>query len=135
MAAGNQRGARARRPGRPSTTLLTRTLIAETALRVAGQEGFAAVTMQRLARELDVTPRALYNHVRDRQEVIDLTAGVMLGELPMPTFDAEDWRDALREAYREAREVYRQHPRALLISLDETITPGEVPLARFALTE
>src|SRR5699024_8191881 len=85
--------------------------------------------------ELDVTPRALYNHVRDRQEVIDLTAGVMLGALPMPTFDAEDWRDALREAYREAREVYRQHPRALLISLDETITPGEVPLERFALTE
>lgn len=128
-------GAAHRGRGRPPRAVLSRDSIGEEALRIAGAEGFAALSMHRLARELGVSARALYNHVRDRQEVVDMVAGLMMEELPVPTFDAEDWREALRNAYHEARAVYRRFPRALLISLDETVTAGEVPLRRFELSE
>lgn len=114
---------------------LTREAIVRTALEVAGAEGFVALTMHRLARELEVTPRALYNHVRDRQEVVDDVAALMMRELPEPELDPTDWQTSLRAAYREARDAYRRYPRAILISLDETVTPGKVDPRRFLLAE
>lgn len=109
--------------------------IAQTALDLAGAEGFGAVTMQRLGRELGVTARALYNHVADRQEVIDLVASLMLRRTPQPRFDAEDWRESLADAYHRARDAYRSFPRATLISLDETVTDTEVDPVRITMTE
>jgi AcrR family transcriptional regulator len=121
--------------GRPARSLVTRADIAEAALRIAGDQGFPALTMHGLARELGVTTRALYNHVRDRQEVVDLAAQRMVDGLPEPRWDARRWRESLREGYEEARAAYRRMPRALLVSLDETVTPGEVPAGRFLLAE
>jgi AcrR family transcriptional regulator len=121
--------------GRPSRTLVTRDDIAEAALRIAGDAGFPALTMHGLARELGVTTRALYNHVRDRQEVVDLAAQRMVEGLPQTQWDASRWRESLREGYEEARAAYRRIPRAVLVSLDETVIPSEVPAARFLLAE
>lgn len=115
--------------------LLSRDLIVERALDLAGTEGFAALTMHRLARELDVTPRALYNHVADRQEVIDLVAALMMRRLPEPELDGDDWRASLAHLYRGAREVYRSFPRATLIALDEHVTPTEIDRKRITLPE
>jgi AcrR family transcriptional regulator len=132
------RGRTSRGRGRPALSTgaaVTRDEIVRRALELAGTEGFPALTMQRLARELGVTARALYNHVRSRQEVIDSVAALMMQELPAPKLDPGSWRDSLRLAYREAREAYRRYPRAILISLDETLTPGEVDPNRLLLAE
>ncbi|MFE2292533.1 TetR/AcrR family transcriptional regulator [Streptomyces sp. NPDC059452] len=121
-------GPRPRR-GRPPAAErppLDRDGIARAALRIAGEEGFGALTMRRLAEELRVTPRALYNCVKDRQEVVDLTARLMMERLPRHVYDVDDWRSTIREVYRAAREQYRAIPRAALISLDEQVTPAEV---------
>ncbi|MET7639189.1 TetR family transcriptional regulator [Streptomyces sp. NPDC005438] len=130
-------GARPRR-GRPPAAErppLDRDQIAHAALRIAGQEGFTALTMRRLAAELKVTPRALYNCVRDRQEVVDLTARLMMERLPRHTFDPDDWRGTLRRVYRDTRNAYREAPRATLISLDETVTPQELHPGRLLRSE
>ena len=50
-----------------------------------------------------MTTRALYNHVRDRQEVVDLAAQRMVEGLPQTQWDASRWRESLREGYEEAR--------------------------------
>lgn len=127
------------RRGRPRSTdrrtPVTRDLIAERGLAIAGAEGFGALTMHRLAGDLDVTPRALYNHVRDRQEVIDLVATLMMRRLPSSTLDPVEWRSSLRSAYQEARAVYRQFPRATLISLDETVTTAAIDPRRVTSSE
>ncbi|MFT3660247.1 MAG: TetR family transcriptional regulator [Gordonia sp. (in: high G+C Gram-positive bacteria)] len=123
-----------RKRGRPARSAdrapLTKESIAEAGLRIAGDEGFPQLTMRRLAAELDVTVRALYNVVADRQEVVDLTAARMVENLPDHDYDARDWRRSVRRMYREARAAYRAFPRATLVSLDETITPTEVPERR-----
>ena len=120
------------RKGRPT---LTRERIAEAALVVAGQEGFPALTMRRLADELGVTVRALYFYVQDRQEVVDLAAKLLQQQSPERRLDPADWRASLRLMCHEARAHYRRHPRALLISLDETVTLDGVDAARIADTE
>ena len=91
--------------------------------------------MHRLARDLDVTPRALYNHVRDRRDVVDAVAALMMQQIPVPHLDPADWRGSLRAAYREARDAYRRFPRALLIALDETLTPAGIDSRRVVLAE
>ncbi|TDC76846.1 TetR/AcrR family transcriptional regulator [Streptomyces hainanensis] len=114
--------ARRRRPatrkGRPT---LTRELIAARALRLAGAEGFPAVTMRRLADELGVTVRALYNYVEDRQEVVDLAVQALLAEWEVPRLDPDRWEEGVRAYAARQRALYRRHPRALLVSLDERV--------------
>ncbi|MGO1544037.1 MAG: TetR family transcriptional regulator [Gulosibacter sp.] len=123
------------RPPHSIGALLTREAILDRALEIAGAEGFAALTMNRLARDLTVTPKALYNHVRNRQDVIDGVAALIVQSLPTPEFDANDWQNSLRAAYRAGRKAYRKHPRATLISLDETVSPTEVDPGRILLAE
>lgn len=49
---------------------LTREDIVRAATRLAGERGADAVSMRGVARELGVSPMALYNHVADREDLI-----------------------------------------------------------------
>lgn len=106
------------RAGRP---VLTREAIGQAALEIAGSQGFPAVTMRRLAEHLGVTVRALYNHIEDRQEVIDLAAQTFVGEWQLPQLDPADWRQSLRNYAHAQRELYRRYPRAILVGIDEHV--------------
>lgn len=128
-----------RRRGRPAKTdaraPLTKDSLAGAGLRIAGDEGFGNLTMRRLADEVGVTVRALYNVVADRQEVVDLVAARMIESLPEHDYPTGDWRASVRRMYQEARAAYRLFPRATLISLDETVTATEVPDKRILAPE
>jgi AcrR family transcriptional regulator len=113
----------ATRKGRPT---LTRELIAERALNLAGAEGFPAVTMRRLAEDLDVTVRALYNYVDDRQEVVELAVQLLMSQWQLPELNVERWEDSVRAYCAQVRALYGRFPRALLVSLDEDIRPRRV---------
>lgn len=115
------------RKGRPT---LTRELIAERALGLAGAEGFPAVTMRRLAADLGVTVRALYNYVEDRQEVVELATQLLLSYWDVPELRADRWEDSVRAYCAAMRALYRRFPRALLVSLDEDVRPRGVHPAR-----
>ena len=60
---------------------LTRPRVVRTALRLVDDHGLPALTMRALAIELQVSPMALYNHVRDKDELVDLMVDLMLGEV------------------------------------------------------
>lgn len=115
------------RKGRPT---LTREQIAERALHLAGREGFPAVTMRRLAEELGVTVRALYNYVSGRQEVVELATQLLMGQWQLPELSAHSWEDGVRAYCAQMRALYRRYPRALLVSLDESIRAVGVHPAR-----
>ncbi len=52
---------------------LTRDRVIEAALEIMDAEGLEAVSMRRVAREVGVEAMSLYNHVRDKE---DLLAGI-----------------------------------------------------------
>ncbi|MEU6248178.1 TetR/AcrR family transcriptional regulator [Glycomyces sp. NPDC047010] len=113
----------ATRKGRP---VLTREAIAAKALEMAGREGFRSITMRALATELDVTVRALYNYVEDRQEVVDLAVTQMLAAWNPPALEPGDWQASAAAYARSLRELYRRWPRALLIALEEDAPPTSI---------
>ncbi|MFD4461514.1 TetR/AcrR family transcriptional regulator [Nocardia sp. NPDC058480] len=129
LSPGRQRRSPVARGGRPT---LNADLIAAAMLELAGRDGFRAVTMQVLAEHLGVTVRALYRHVRDRQDVVDRAVELWLAKWPEPELDPGDWRASFAEYCRLRRETNRAHPRALLFSLDEQV--GDVRLHPRRLT-
>lgn len=55
--------------------------IAAAAARILEREGLAAVSMRRIARELGITPMALYHHYRNRKALLDAVADAEFARL------------------------------------------------------
>ncbi len=69
-----------RRGGRPPR--LSVDAIATAAEAIVEEHGMEALTMRRLARELESSPTALYRHVRDKDELLLLMLDRAADELP-----------------------------------------------------
>ncbi|MFD0550963.1 TetR/AcrR family transcriptional regulator [Streptomyces rectiviolaceus] len=54
------------------------------ARRILQEEGVAALSMRRVAKEVGTTPMALYHHVRDKDELLMLTLSGMAATVPRP---------------------------------------------------
>jgi AcrR family transcriptional regulator len=63
---------------------LTRGAIASTAAPLLAREGAAAVTIRRLAEQLGVSPMAIYRHVADKNELLDLALDEIFSNVPEP---------------------------------------------------
>ena len=93
-------------------TPLTRQRVIEAALRIMDREGLDAVTMRRIGRELGVEAMSLYNHVADKEDILDgICEGVMAEfEFPSPT---GDWAEDCRLGARAWRRLLQAHPQVV----------------------
>jgi AcrR family transcriptional regulator len=89
---------------------LSREAIVDAALRLIDREGVSAFSMRRLAEDLGVGPGALYWHVTNREQLLQLVFDRVIGELSMPKPSARRWREQIKQAAREEREMMRRHP-------------------------
>lgn len=90
--AGPNPAASKRRVGRPRR--IEPEAIVDVARRILQEEGVAALSMRRVAKEIGATPMALYHHVRDKDELLMLTLAGTAATLPRPDLPA-DPRDRL----------------------------------------
>ena len=88
---------------------LTRPRVVRTALRLVDEHGLATLTMRSLAAELQVSPMALYNHVRDKEELLDLMLDLILGEVDLSA-PAGDWAMQMRALVCSYHQVLTAHP-------------------------
>src|SRR5207247_2011645 len=88
---------------KPRREPLSRERVIGTALRVMDEDGLDAVTMRRIGRELGVEAMSLYNHVRDKEDILDSISEAVLSEFQVPS--ADDWTEGLRAAAREYRRL------------------------------
>lgn len=79
------------------------------ALKIADIEGFEAVTMKRIAEELDCGIMTLYYYVRTKADIVALMHDAMLAEILVPQLPA-DWREAVCAIARRTRDVLLAHP-------------------------
>jgi AcrR family transcriptional regulator len=114
-------------PGRRQARF-TRAEIAAAAVKVADAEGLEAVTMRRLAAELDAGTMTLYHYLRTKDELLALLTDSMLGEVVVPDDEPipDDWREALTLLARRSRDALLRHPWALDIASHESIGPNSV---------
>jgi TetR/AcrR family transcriptional regulator, tetracycline repressor protein len=92
---------------------LSRARIIERAVEIADAEGIEAVSMRRIASDLGATPMALYNHVANKDELLNGIAGHLLKEIDISAIDMSDWAKAIKTGYSEFRNVLLRHPNLL----------------------
>jgi AcrR family transcriptional regulator len=83
-----------------------RVLIA--AVSLADKIGIDALSMRRLAQELEVVPMALYKHLKNKEELLDGMVEVVIAEIDPPVGDP-DWRIVVRERVLSARRALQRH--------------------------
>jgi AcrR family transcriptional regulator len=90
-------------------TPLTQERIVDAALRVMDAEGLEAVTMRRIGRELGVEAMSLYNHVEDKDDILNGVTERVMTEFEYPPFSG-DWLEDARAMAREWRRLLGLHP-------------------------
>ncbi|MFT4039916.1 MAG: TetR/AcrR family transcriptional regulator [Thermomicrobiales bacterium] len=100
---------------RPAKAALTRDVIVETALRVIEAESVQAVTMRRIAQELDTGPASLYVYVQNRQHLLELAYDQVVAGVRPPT--EGDWRVRLTALLEASVQAITRYPGLALSSL------------------
>jgi AcrR family transcriptional regulator len=109
---------------------LTRERIVDEALAVIAQDGANALTMRRLAARLEVVPGALYNHVRNKQQLHDLVLDSVLAEVDLHLDPSLAWTDQLRVLAQQLRQVLEDHPGvAGILKTRDPLGPHSLALA------
>src|SRR5437764_6064104 len=90
---------------------LTRERILRTAVAIADREGPDAVTLRRIAAELDVHVTSLYNHVPTREAVTDGIVEVLLDDAKLPT-EPVPWDTWVRRFFDAVVTIAATHPGA-----------------------
>ncbi|MFI6031312.1 TetR/AcrR family transcriptional regulator [Amycolatopsis magusensis] len=98
-----RRATTARQPG------LTREQIVRAAVERLDADGLPALSMRKLAAQLDVAPMSLYWHVPTKDALLELALDAVSGEIRLPPED-DDWADRLRAIAGGLRKTVRAHP-------------------------
>ncbi|MEU2429750.1 TetR/AcrR family transcriptional regulator C-terminal domain-containing protein [Streptomyces sp. NPDC007861] len=99
---------------RPRKPLLSRDRIVGAASALVDAEGLEAVSTRRLAAELGVSGPSLYNHFRNKDEILDAVADAVSAKVDLSMFDesdGRDWRTALHDWAVSYRAALADHPR------------------------
>ncbi len=88
---------------------LTRQRVLRAAIALADQRGIEALSMRKLGQELGVQAMSLYNHVANKEDLLDAITDAVVDEIDLPAPDA-DWKTAMRRSAISAHRVLRRHP-------------------------
>jgi AcrR family transcriptional regulator len=109
---------------------LTRERVVEEALAVIAEDGAQALTMRRLAARLGVVPGALYNHVRNKQQLQDLLLDGVLAEVDLDLDPSLGWTEQLKVLAHRLRQVLEAHPGvAGILKTRDPLGPHSLALA------
>ena len=75
---------------------LSRDQVLRAAVALADESGIASLSMRKLGEAVGVEAMSLYNHVANKEELLDGMVDLVFGEIALPLGGA-DWRTAMRE--------------------------------------
>ncbi|ALU38691.1 TetR family transcriptional regulator [Kocuria flava] len=99
----------ARGRGRPSRPVLSTERITDAAIRIVSTRGYRHLTMTGLARELEVSTSALYNHTPSKRDVLIRVQDRINDGIDCSGFGTLPWDRALELWARSYRDCYAEH--------------------------
>jgi AcrR family transcriptional regulator len=111
---------------------LSRERVVAGALALVELHGVEALSMRKLAAELGVEAMSLYNHVANKDDVLDAIAEVVFADIALPPPTA-DWRVDARALAHAFRAAALAHPRTASLSLARQLGYPAVPVTEAAL--
>jgi AcrR family transcriptional regulator len=89
---------------------LTAEGITAAALRIADAEGLDAVSIRRVAGEIDARPMSLYIHFDSKDELLASMANAVVAEVLLDRPLPADWREAVAAGARKMYATFVRHP-------------------------
>ena len=114
------------RRDRPTKAPLSQEVIVDAALGLVDREGIDAVTMRRVAQELDTGPASLYVYVSNRRHLLDLLLDRVMAEIAAPAEGT--WRERLVGLLQSGVSTLGKRRGLALVAL------GMIPTGRNAMT-
>ena len=87
---------------------LTRERVLRAAIGLADEGGFESLTMRTLGKVLGVEAMSLYNHVTNKDDILDGIVDLVVGEIELPA-EPDHWEAAIRTCAISAHEVLLRH--------------------------
>jgi len=98
------------RRDRPSKAPLSRGAILDAAVAIVRRDGASALTMRRLAAELDTGPASLYVYVKNTTELNALLIDRYLAELDLAWDASSPWDERLHRVLDDYTALLSRHP-------------------------
>jgi AcrR family transcriptional regulator len=116
-------------PSKSATTPrapLSRERVLSAAVVLADRNGISSLSMRRLGEALGVEAMSLYNHVANKDELLDGMVDTVFSEIALPDGGA-DWKAAMRDRAESARLALGRHRWAITLMSTRT-SPGPATL-------
>ena len=118
----------ARQAGSPTEprTPLSRERILRAAIELADEHGIESLTMRKLGQALGVEAMSLYNHVANKDDLLNGITELIISEVELPSAD-EEWDAALRKIAISAHDALSRHAWACNLMLSPAaINPARI---------
>jgi AcrR family transcriptional regulator len=93
---------------------------------LADRGGIDSLSMRNLGQELGVEAMSLYNHVRNKEDILNGIVDVVFSEIDVPS-GPSDWVVAMRQRAVSARQALLRHPWAIGL-MESRAQPGPATL-------
>jgi AcrR family transcriptional regulator len=101
--------------------------VVDAAVRLADANGLTAVTIRRLAAELQVSTMSVYTHINSRDDLLVLMADAAHARMERPPYGRLGWRARVRRVAEENLALLRGSPWLLDVVDDRTaLGPGTI---------
>ncbi len=116
-------------PTKPATEPripLSRERVVRAAVAFADESGIETLTMRKLGEALGVEAMSLYNHVANKDDLLDGMVDLVFSEIDLPSTGV-DWKTAMRQRAISARQALSRHPWAIGL-MESRTSPGPATL-------
>jgi AcrR family transcriptional regulator len=105
---------------------LGRERVLRAAIDLADRDGIESLSMRKLGQEVGVEAMSLYNHVRNKEDILNGMVDVVFSEIDVPS-GPTDWVTAMRQRAISARQALLRHPWAIGL-MESRAQPGPATL-------
>ncbi|WP_159766082.1 TetR/AcrR family transcriptional regulator [Streptomyces sp. HM190] len=110
----------------PPRETLTRQRVLSAAVALADSGGLETLSMRKLGEAVGVEAMSLYNHVANKEDLLDGMVDLVFDEVDLPSPD-DDWREAMRLRAASMRRVLSRHRWSIGLMASRA-TPGPATL-------
>ena len=104
---------------------LNRERVLSAAIALADASGIESLSMRKLAERLGVEAMSLYNHIANKNDLLEGIVEAAAGEIVTPADDV-DWKKAIHEVAISAHETLLRHPWASGLWMGTTPGPARM---------
>ena len=107
---------------------LTRDRVLQAALELADAGGFHSLSMRKVAAKLGVEAMSLYNHVANKEDIVDGLVDLVFAEIEVPEPGEVAWKPAMRGRAISVRAALNRHRWAVGL-MEGRMRPGPANIA------